>query len=292
MEINDILQSFEIYDKKYKRREIDAALVRQKEITPYLISVLENVLQNPQKYIDDDKYWGHMYAYILLGYFKESTAHDVIIDLFSLPGNLPSDLFGDSVTVDLPVVLLRTCSRKTCRIKELILNKNAYEYCRGSALEALNYAAIEGYITREEVLSFYKGLFTGYEASSDSVFHDILATCVHDLYPEELIETIKKAYENRIIHSGYIAYTHFEEVLRGGKEKCLLNLSHELDKRQLKNIHDSMSWWACFEQPRKTLSSNKSDTMFGSKLKPGKKNSKSKKKQIKASKKVNRKKKK
>ncbi|MGR3218243.1 MAG: hypothetical protein ACUZ8H_00310, partial [Candidatus Anammoxibacter sp.] len=77
-----------------------------------------------------------------------------------------------------------------------------------------------------------------------------------------------------------------------GKEKCLLNLRHELDNRQLKNIHDSMSWWACFEQPRKALLNNKSDTMFGSKLKPGKKNSKSKKKQIKTSKKVNRKKKK
>ncbi len=45
--------------------------------------------------------------------------------------------------------------------KPIIINDiSAYDYCRGSALQALSYTLIEGYITREEILSFYRELFS------------------------------------------------------------------------------------------------------------------------------------
>ena len=292
MEINDLLKSLETYDKKYKRFEIDEALIKREEITPHLISVLEKVLQDPEKYADrDSDYWGHIYAFMLLGHFCETKAHDVIVDLFSLPNDLPSALFGDSVTVDLPIVLLRTCGGNTERIRDLILNKSAYDYCRGSALQALSYTLIEGYITREEILSFYRKLFSEEEASPGLAFHDILATCIYDIYPEELMETIEKGYEEGLINSGYVGYEEFTEVLKEGKEKCIESLRAKIKERQIDNIHDSMSWWACFEQPEKSLPGSTSINLLKSKSKQNKKNLKFMKKQSKASKKANRKKK-
>lgn len=292
MEINDLLKSFETYDKKYKRDEIDEALIKREEITPHLISILEKVLQNPEKYADrDSDYWGHIYAFMLLGHFCETKAHDVIVNLFSLPNDLPSDLFGDSVTGDLPIVLLRTCGGKTERIRNLILNKNAYDYCRGSALQALSYTFIEGYITREEILSFYRELFSEEVTSPGSPFHDTLATCIYDIYPEELMETIEKAYDEGLIHSGYIGYEDFTEVLRAGKQKCIERLNTKIQKRQLDNIHDCMSWWACFEQPQKSLEGHTSTELLKSKPKINKNARKTMKKRAKASKKTNRKKK-
>jgi hypothetical protein len=140
MELNEILQAFDIFDGEYKRSAIDAAIARREEITPYLIGVLENVLENPGHYADRDcQYFAHIYAFILLGYFKETKSHDIIVDLASLPGDLPSELFGDSITGDLAIILLRTCGGRIDKIKELILNKDAYEYSRGSALHALSY---------------------------------------------------------------------------------------------------------------------------------------------------------
>ena len=292
MEIGEILKSFEIYDKEYKRKAVDAALEQRNEIAPHLISVLEKVLQDPEKYADrDSDYWGHIYAFMLLGHFCETKAHDVIVDLFSLPNDLPSDLFGDSVTGDLPIVLLRTCGGDTERIRDLILNTNAYDYCRGSALQALSYSFIEGYITREEILSFYRELFSGEEASPGSAFHDILATCIYDIYPEELMETIEKAYDDGLVHSGYIGHEDFAEILKGSKEKCLDNLRAKIQERQINNIHESMSWWACFKQPQRSLSRGTSIKVLKSKPKQNNKNKKSKKKQSKASKKANRKRK-
>ena len=292
MEINELLKSIEFYDGKYKLDEIDAALTKREEITPHLISLLEKVLQDPEKYADRDSgYWGHIYAFMLLGHFCETKAHDVIVDLFSLPNDLPNDLFGGSVTGDLPIVLLRTCGGNTERIKDLILNKSAYDYCRGSALQALSYTLIEGYITREEILSFYRELLSE-EESPGSAFHDILATCIYDIYPEELMETIEKAYDEGLIHPGYISYEDFTEILEGSKEKCLDSLRAEIQERQIDNIHDSMSWWACFKQPQRLASIDSSNNLLKNKPKQDKKNKKSKKKQTKASKKANRKSKK
>ncbi len=126
MEIKEILKSFEICDKEYKRKAIDAALARREEIIPHLISVLEKVLHSPEKFAErDSDYFAHIYAFMLLGHFSETKAHDVIVDLFSLPNHLSSDLFGGSVTEDLPIVLFRTYGGNTRRIKDLILNKNA-----------------------------------------------------------------------------------------------------------------------------------------------------------------------
>ncbi|RLB78142.1 MAG: hypothetical protein DRH24_14955 [Deltaproteobacteria bacterium] len=41
---------------------------------------------------------------MLLGHFREHRAHKVIVDLFSLPNNIPHELFGDITTGDLPVI--------------------------------------------------------------------------------------------------------------------------------------------------------------------------------------------
>jgi hypothetical protein len=292
MEIHEILQAFEIYDREYKRSAIDAAIARREEIIPHLIGVLENVLKDPEYYADRDRnYFAHIYAFILLGYFQETKAHDVIVDLASLPVDLPSELFGDSITGDLPIVLLRTCGGRIDRIKELILNKDAYEYSRGSALQALTYAVIEGYVTREEVLAFYQGLFTGDEASDTDSFHDALAICIHDLYPEELMATIEKAYEEELIHPGYIGFGEFTKVLKTGKEKCLEKLRAQVERQQINDIHGYMDWWACFKQQGETLPDISSVTTPNTKRKLDGKAKKSKKKQSKQSKKANRKKK-
>ncbi len=251
MDIIDILKSFEFYDKIYKRDAVEAAINNRLEITPHLISILNNVIKTPEKYTNqDDPYFEHIYAFMLLGYFKEVKSHDILIDIFSLPGDLPDQLYGDFIAGNLPIILLRTCGGNTDRIKELILNKGAYEYCRGAALQALSYAVIDDYESREDVLLFYNGLFTGKEASSSSCFHDVLATCVYDLYPDTLKNTIDDAYENGLIFPGYISPEDFENILQIGKDECLAKLKQKVQDRQIDNLHDSMSWWACFKQPQ------------------------------------------
>lgn len=250
--ITEILEAFEVFDGTYKRAQVDAALERQAEITPHLIRVLEDVLSNPHVYATNSKYYAHIYALVLLGHFKESRAHPVIVELFSLPPDLPHQLFGDLVTETLPIVLLRTCNGSMDRIKSLALNKQAYDYCRGSALKAMVFAVADGMVPREEVLAFFGSLFTGDEAHPHSSFWSQLAGCVYELYPQELMRVIEKAYQDGLIAPGYIGYADFERALKGSKEQALNRVKEEIRRRSPDNVHDYMSWWACFKQKPKS----------------------------------------
>ena len=181
-------------------------------------------------------------------------------------------------------------------IKSMALNKKANDYCRISALHAMAYAVVKGIVSREDVLDFYSSLFTGNETVIDSNFWGLLGNLVCDLYPEELMDTIKKAYEDGLIFPGTIQYEEVEDALSDGKEKCLNRLRIDLNDCSLDNIHDSMSWWACFKQENKpsvtpvfdfsaTVERTKNDRK---KKKSGKKKAKKKRKIAKVSKKKNR----
>jgi hypothetical protein len=188
---------------------------------------------------------------MLLGHFKESKAHNVIVDLFSLPDDMSYKLYGDFITGELPTILVRTCDRHIDLIKSMVLNKNIYGFSRISAANAMTYAVVDGIVTREEVLSFFGTLFTGNEADEMPDFWSILATCAYYLYPEEIMDTIKKAYDDGLIFSGAIGYGEFEEMLEAGEEKCLERLKNDYKRQSLDDIHDSMSGWACFKQAKK-----------------------------------------
>ena len=296
-----LLEAFRILDGIYKKEQVDAAIEMKEEITPHLIEILENVLADPDAYIENDERYDHIYSLMLLGHFKESKAHNLIIDLFSLPDEMPHELFGDLTTSDLPTILLRTCGGSLERIRSMASNKDVDDYCRISALNAMAHAVVEGIASREEVISFLGTLFTGNETDEDSDFWGLLASLAHDLYPEELMDTIKKAYDDGLIASGMIRYEDFEQALEDGKERCLERLKSDLERQSLDDIHDSMSWWACFNEESQFYSAQDPDDLINySHLthsdqsthkinKRKKKAKKNKRKQAKASKRKNRK---
>jgi hypothetical protein len=290
MEIQELLEHLTLFDGKYNRSEIDEALLRRDEIIPYLIEILENVLASPEKYAEDRNYFGHIYAVMLLGHFNEDRAHNIIADIFSLPDDLPYKLFGDITTEDLPVILLRTCGGSFDNIKKLILNREADEYCRGSALKAMTYGIVDGVVTRDEVLSFFKNIFEDRKSEPPSHFFDALASCICDLYPEELIDIIKQCYEDNYIDPIFIGFNSFELALEKGRENCLNELQESLASRSLDDIHQRMSWWACFKNDRKeSIINMKSSQKAATNSKKKKKN---RKKMIKATKKKTRRKRK
>jgi hypothetical protein len=182
-----------------------------------------------------------------LGHFQEPKSHQVILDLFSLPDELPDSLFGDVVTECLPIILLRTCGGSVEGIKSLILNRNAYEFCRSSAIIALSYAVVEGVTAKEEALSFFGGLFTGDEAPEDSYFYSQMVCSICDLQPASLADTINDAFDRELIDEMFIGRGEFQEILERSEEECFAQLKNEISSASLDEIHKSMEWWASYE---------------------------------------------
>jgi len=286
VEISKILLAFEIYDGIYKRHYVDAALELKEEITPYLIKELEKVLADPSTYANEKNYYAHIYAAILLAHFKEYSAHHTIVKLFSLPDDIVSKLYGGLIHETLTAILFRTCNGNMDLIKSLILNKEANEYCRSSAMKTMVYAADDGMIARDEVLAFFGSLFTGSEAECTSYFWTGLAHCVYDLYPEELMDVIEQAYQDELIPSGWISLEDFKAKLEEGKKDAFDRIKENRQRTIPDNVHDYISWWACFKTQKRSPASLPLREPVPKKKKP----SKNKKKMMKASKRKNRKK--
>jgi hypothetical protein len=98
-----------------------------------------------------------------------------------------------------------------------------------------------------------------------------------------------------LIFSGIIGYEDFKKALADGKETCLERLKSDLERQSLDDLHDHMSWWACFNEkpqskaaPDSFKKSKQPTNLDQSKPKFKKKKNKtrkSKRKQAKASKK-------
>lgn len=250
--IKEILAAIEFNEGVYQREAVDAALALEEEIIPHLIDILEKLRADPAKYLDQPDYFAHIYAVTLLAHFKVHQAHRLIVDTFSMPKKFVDPLFGDTITEDLPMILYRTCGGSVEQIKELALNKEVYDFCRSSALRALNLAVVGGVVSREEMLDFYGSLFTGDEAEPGSDFWSFVASAIYEIYPEELMDVIKQAYQNDLIWSGYIGLDSFKWALEQGKEQMLADLRKDMQRRSIDDVHKHMSWWASFDQPKKT----------------------------------------
>ncbi|ELS34047.1 MULTISPECIES: DUF1186 domain-containing protein [Pseudanabaena] len=243
MNTDAILTGLKSFELKYNPEFVEAALDKKEEITPHLIAALEQVRDDPERQLEEQEGELYIYALILLGHFQEPKAHQVIIDLFSLPDPWPEDLFGDIVTEYLPILLLRTCGGSIEGIKSLILNKNAYEFSRGSAIVAMSYAWVEGIVPRSELLSFLGGLFTGDEAAPDSFFYSQLAYTLCDICPEGLVDVLSDALDRELVDEISINRDDIQKALDLGEEKSLAHLREEIAKASLDDIYEVLEYF-------------------------------------------------
>lgn len=304
MKTTELITSLKTYDGKYKKTEIEELLNRKEEAIPLLINVLEQVLEDIDGYTDAKKdYWDHLYAFNFLGSLCVEKSHDIIIKLFSLPNSIPDLLWGDTVTEDLSVMLLRTCGGDLTKIKSLIENNEVYVYCRSAAVDTLAYAMVNGDIERHELIEYYRGLLLDKPDISNEdeiIFYNSMVCTVCYVYPEELMELIKDCFDKGYIDNSYIGYNSFLETVEEGKEHTLDALDEKLRMHQINcsDIH-ALQYQACFKtddikEELNFLSQYTNASLPSKNAVPKKpvKQTKSKKKQAKASKKANRKKKK
>ena len=290
IQVAEILDAFKFNDGIYKKDQVDAAIALEESITPHLIKILEKTLNNPDEYINNGNLYDHIYSLMLIGHFRQPSAHKLIVDLFSLPEDITHLLYGDICTSDLPTILFNTCGGDLGPIKNMILNKEVDDFTRISACQAFAYSVLEGYVSRKEVVEFFGSLFTGNETDEASDFLGLLASIAWNLYPEEIMDVINASYDNGLIIPGIIEQKSFKYAMDMGEEKCLELLRQNREDYNLDDLHQSMSWWSCFDKngiQSNTPASNLAQDIKKNQKKKTKKKKK-KRKQVKSSKKKNR----
>src|SRR6516164_739601 len=250
METAEIMHQFERATAKFARAAVEAAEARPEEITPELLRILEETVDRAAQLDAEGDYMAHLYAMFLLAQFRETRAYPLVVRFSSLQGDLLYSLCGDFITEDLGRVLASVCGGELAGIQSLIENEATDEWVRGAALSSLVTLVAAGKKSRDEIVSYFAGLFRSKLVGKWSHVWDSLVCYSSDLYPEELLDDIKQAYEDGLVDPGYIRFENVKRDLAVGKDRILARLADDPHRRLVEDTVAEMEWWACFREDR------------------------------------------
>ena len=248
METAEILHQFERATGKFARAAVEAAVARREEVTPELLRILEETVDRAAEIDAEGDYMAHLYAMFLLAQFRETRAYPLVVRFASLPGDLLDSLCGDFITEDLGQVLASVCGGELAGIQSLIENEGTDEWVRGAALSGLVTLVAAGQKSRDEIVSYFAGLFRGKLVRQWSHVWDTLVSYSSDLYPEELLDDIERAYDEGLVDPGYIGFDDVKRDLALGKDRILARLADDPHRRLVEDTVAEMGWWACFRE--------------------------------------------
>jgi hypothetical protein len=248
METIEILHQFERSTGKLARTAVEAAVAQREEITPELLRILEDAVDRAAQIDAEGDYMAHLYAMFLLAQFRETRAYPLVVRFASLPGDLLDSLCGDFITENLGQVLASVCGGDLAGIQSLIENEATDEWVRGAALSSLVTLVAAGQKSRDEVVSYFTGLFRGQLARKWSHVWDTLVSYSSDLYPAELLDDIERAYEEGLVDPGYLGFDDVQRDLAMGKDRILDKLAENPHRRLVEDTVAEMEWWACFRE--------------------------------------------
>ena len=97
--IDDIVDDLRYVTDGFSEAAIKSALNKQYEIIPFLLNLLDDVINRYESI--EGFYFGHLHALYLLAKFREKQAFHRAIKIMCLPNEWPGDILGDTITEDL-----------------------------------------------------------------------------------------------------------------------------------------------------------------------------------------------
>lgn len=245
----EILEALSTSVAVYQHDAVQAAMDRPEDVVPRLVAELEQMLRTPEAFCDgEDASHLPLYAVTLVGHHRATEAHRVLVELASLPGELPFDVFGDAVHECLPVALWKTSGGETGRLEELVRKREANEYCREAAIQALGLGVAEGRLEREDVVRILQGQLAEQEdTEAQGVVREGAALALGQLWPGESMDLLRRAHDAELIGLRFVALEDIERWHDQGLEARMADFVRRGRQRLEQSPHDQLSHWACFQ---------------------------------------------
>lgn len=281
--MNELLKEIEYNNGEFPQKQLKEIINHREEYIPELLDILKNAKENYEEILEKPDYFAHIYAIFLLAQFKEKQSVELIIDLVSIPNEISTDIFREYLTEDLHKILASVCGSDVEPLKRLIEDSRVNEYVRGAAIKSFISLLGEGVISQSEVIEYYKSLYNGkLEREYSQVWNELIYDSC-DAGPSELYQHIKKAYEDELVDEDCISLEEVEVAIKIHDASKFSNLKDE-GYSFFEDTIAELGCWSCFSR---NTAKPKSQFMLG--INKMNKN-KSKKKQVKTTKKKQRKK--
>ena len=240
MTIPEILKELEPYTGKFPMKAMRAAIEQHEAITPELLKVLESVAAAPSEWAARNDNMLPMFAMFLLAQFREKPAYPLLAKIVSAPGEIPFDLFGDTITEGLSQVFASVYDGNPAPLHGLLENEQVNEFVRSAALNTFLVLEHTDQMPRDTVLEYIRSLFHGKLQRTPSYAWSSLVCVVADLPAPELLEDVRQAYADGFVDTMVADLEGIERDANAPKPRWR-------DRQHL--ITDAiaeMEWWASF----------------------------------------------
>lgn len=210
-----------------------------------LLQAIERGLSDPSG-LPEGEAMLFSYATYLLAKWREPRAYPLMIRWLSLPGEGAHDIGGDTVTEEGKRFLASVCDGTLEPIKQLALNRQANEFCRGQALEALALLANWGEVPRGDIEEYFLWLAReGLEREFSHVWNNLCISCL-DIEALRVFPELRRAYDEGLIEPGFTSLTHLAEVEAGPRGNWI---EQQRERHPpIADVAKETSWWGCFKR--------------------------------------------
>ena len=229
------------------REALEQAILQQDAITPALLTIIENVVKDPQS-IDGTP--AFTYALYLLAQFREKRAYPPIVKYFGELGldNEALDPTGDIVTEDLKSILASVCNGDLGLIKQLIEDQNVNIFVRSAALSSLVILYNNNQLSRKDLVNYIEThIDRCLEEQDDPCFVACLVSVSCAIHPEELYEKLITCFDRNLIDKQMINESDLDRWMQMDKEKVIVELKENRKWQFINDVISEIEWWACFK---------------------------------------------
>ena len=243
-ELDEIICEIDVPFGELPIEAIRAAQKHRDQIIPRLVQLIERAAREVE---DGEKLEtnGAFFALFLLIEFCAAEAFETIVRAVSLPGGLPSNLFGDGIHEALPLAVPAMANERLDEVLTLIRNRELNDYVRWAFQTGLVRLVAGGLRSREEIVTHLRGILI--EAIENRDTEGVLAAVnsLTDLYPEEAYDDIKRAYDLGLVDEFIIGLKDVDRQLARGKDHVLHRLQEET--AHIEDTVERLRHWASFQ---------------------------------------------
>ena len=229
---------------KFPKAAMREIIDRRDEMIPHLIVVLESAHANPKEYLDGPQCMLPTYAAYLLAQFRETGAYRPLLALLNLEAGIAEEIFGDSITEDVHIILASVFDGDEAPLRALIENPLAGEYARASAGLRTYPALIHaGHISAEAVERYFHDLFDHKLIREPSHVWNNLCSTSADLGFAALFPLIQKAFDDGLCDPLFDHLENMHERITSGGDPHSARGYTPID-----DVVAFMETWACFHR--------------------------------------------
>jgi len=243
-DLDAIMAHLETDTGVYPEAAVRAAIANREAITPRLLAILD---EEPEVIVEHERYWGHSFALVLLGLFREQRAYPRLLDLLSRDEQTVDELFGDELMEGVSRVLASVSGGDMEAMKRLVEDPDGFEFARTSVVNAMVCLVAGGLQSRESVMDYFRELFDEKLEREPSFVWTALVNDATDLYPQEVAEQIALAYEDDLVDETFVHPAHILERLDTGSVEDVPKTLAERGYRLVDDVGREMRDWSWFE---------------------------------------------